>query len=416
MIVANSGQPVIDDLLSSVLARDACSGCGLCAAVDSGIHMEIDAKGYSRPVRRGPRQRLSPRQVRAFRQACPGFRVQSPQEAGTRFHPIFGPYLQIWRAHATDPDTRHLGSSGGVLTALSAWLLATGRASRILTAGAHPSDPRRTVPVIITTKEEALSSAGSRYAPVPTLAGLRDGPTDAVAAKPCEVAALRAYETALDQGGEAPLLLSFFCAGTPSQHATSSLMETLGADSQMAPDQLWYRGRGWPGAFTVRRGGRTWESDYHTSWGKHLGPATQWRCKICPDGTGGSADIVAADLWHSDADGYPIFSDTPGVSALIARTRRGAEAIRLAHLAGVIDLEPASMEELTGVQPLQVSRRGSLVGRLVGSHLARRQPPRYYGFRLSRLAAKRPRDTLRTIRATYRRVRAQRADMASTRR
>ena len=74
----------------------------------------------------------------------------------------------VWEAWASDEAVRHRGSSGGALTALHGWLLGSGRASTIASASIG-SDPRRTVPVTITTKEAALAAAGSRYAPVGVL-------------------------------------------------------------------------------------------------------------------------------------------------------------------------------------------------------------------------------------------------------
>lgn len=41
-----------------------------------------------------------------------------------------------------------------------------------------------------------------------------------------------------------PIILSFFCAGTPSQLATDALATELIRDQPVA--DLWYRGRGWP--------------------------------------------------------------------------------------------------------------------------------------------------------------------------
>lgn len=400
--------PSVDTLVSQVLGRDTCTGCGLCAALDPGLHMELNDEGYVRPVRRGARRSLARSDIRAFRDACPGLQVRAQDASGLEHHPTMGSYVAIWRAYATDPEVRHRGSSGGALTALNEWLLATGRATSILAAGAAAADPRRTVPVRITSRDEALRAAGSRYAPVGVLEDLGD-PTaslaiDAISAKPCEVAALKAFQDARPEAPEPPLLLSFFCAGTPSQSATTELISSLGVNAEEVPDSLWYRGRGWPGSFSWKTGRTEVTADYDLSWGKHLGPTVQWRCKICPDGVGESADIVAADLWEANDQGYPIFEDGDGYSALIARTTRGASVVRAAHAAGVINLAPALMTDLASVQPLQVSRRSSLAARLIGCVLAGRGIPRYSGFRLLRLTVRKPRQGVRTALASFRRV------------
>jgi coenzyme F420 hydrogenase subunit beta len=211
-------------------------------------------------------------------------------------------------------------------------------------------------------------------------------------------------------GAPAPLLISFFCAGTPSQRATDQLVEHLGVPVGKPLRDLWYRGRGWPGRFTaVATDGSSVSTDYDDSWGTHLGPTAQWRCKLCPDGVGESADIVAADYWNTDARGYPLFTESDGVSALIARTARGLDVIQRAIAAGVLVVAPLDIERLAAVQPLQHRRRQQLFARLLGTRLAGRRVPRYRGFGLALLTLRHPLDGLRTARGALRRARAGRS-------
>ncbi|MET1052382.1 MAG: Coenzyme F420 hydrogenase/dehydrogenase, beta subunit C-terminal domain [Mycetocola sp.] len=391
----------IDRRIRRVVDRGACSGCGLCPQLDSNWEMRQTADGFSRPFYQGGGE-SRPHAARDFARACPGMVVTAVRPTDARRHPTMGSYFGVWEAWSADAEIRRTGSSGGVLTALHVWLLATGRAARIAGAAGDQDEPRRTVPVTIMTRDEALAAAGSRYAPVSALANpsaLVGG--SAVTAKPCEI-------SALSRSGLSPddtLMLSFFCAGTPSQNATDELIERLGIPRTTRLDEFWYRGRGWPGHFTARAGDLTVATSYEESWGQTLGPATQWRCKVCPDGVGESADIVAADFWTTDDAGYPSFEQGDGASALIARTRRGYEIITEAISAGVIHASPIEMEQLARVQPLQVTRRRQLLGRLTGSWLAGRRPPRYAGFGLLRPAVRHLTTTLRVARATYGRVR-----------
>jgi coenzyme F420 hydrogenase subunit beta len=316
-----------------------------------------------------------------------------------------GSYFGVWEAWAGDVAVRQRGSSGGALTALHGWLLASGRASTIATASIG-SEPRRTVPVTITTKEAALAAAGSRYAPVGVLSNPEVSSSDAITAKPCEISAIRAIGTSgRAQGADDPILLSFFCAGTPSQHATDELLARLGIPADQPVDELWYRGRGWPGRFTVRSAGGEASLSYDESWGDVLGPSTHWRCKVCADGVGESADVVAADLWRVDDRGYPVFTEGPGSSALIARTKRGVEVVLAAAAAGAIILRTIRMSELATAQPLHRNRRTSLFGRLLGSRLAGVPGPRYRGFRLWVFALAHPLLNLRAARGTRARLR-----------
>lgn len=402
----------LDAAIRRVVERNACIGCGLCTRLDPSLELRLGADGFLLPERVGNAGTVPAGAARTFERTCPGCRVDAVRPPGSRRHSTMGSYFGVWEAWATDEAVRHRGSSGGALTALHGWLLGTGRASRIASA-AGGAEPRRTVPVTITTKEAALAAAGSRYAPVGTLASTDLSAAEVVTAKPCEISAFRALragngadrEAGGDASGDGPLLLSFFCAGTPSQRATEELLDRLGVAGGARVDELWYRGRGWPGRFTVRSSGGEASMSYEESWGAVLGPATHWRCKLCPDGVGESADVVAADLWRIDDRGYPAFIEGAGSSALIARTRRGLEVVLAAADAGAISLRPIPMSRVASVQPLQRNRRISLLGRLLGSRLAGESVPRYRGFRLWALALAHPRLTVRAARGARRRLR-----------
>lgn len=409
----------LDAAIKRVVESGNCSGCGACALLDNGISMELDTMGYLRPVRRSPAKGAGggTNSGKSFAAACPGVRVRAQRPDGSLRHPQLGPVTGAWQAWASDPETRFSGSSGGAITALSSWLLQSGHVARVVGAGADPIDARRTVPVQILSREQALAASGSRYAPVAnaSAAGALE-PGTAFIGKPCEVSAARVLsEEHQGFGGHGPILLSFFCAGTPSQHATDRLAAALGAPEGTGIRELRYRGNGWPGNFSVMAEDGTIQAmAYDESWGKHLGPATQWRCKICPDGVAESADITAGDFWRTDDAGYPLFTEQAGISALIARTRRGRELVLAAAAAGVLTLHPLDAGELMAVQPLQRRRRETLLGRLAGTVAGGGRIPHFSGFSLPRLAAGHLRESLRAAMGSYRRQRAIRREPPKT--
>lgn len=365
--------------------------------------------GFSRPVFADAEQ-PQPAAVRSmtalFRQACPGMRVDARENPGATRHEILGPVAGCWSAHANDPELRHRGASGGVLTALAAWLRTSGDGGSVVGAGRSPDSPRRTIPLTITSRSDALNMAGSRYCPVSVLSSPDIGrSTSTVVGKPCEVSALRRATELSDRFGD-PVLLSFFCAGTPSQQATDELIERLGIGADEPLSDLWYRGRGWPGRFTaVSTRGVVVSESYSRSWGAALGPTVQWRCRVCADGVGEAADITAGDFWWSDEDGYPVFEEGLGRSALIARTRRGLEIVQAAIAADIITVEPLDPDLVASVQPYQASRRRLLVGRLVGTRVLMGSVPRYSGFGLFRLAVASPIKVVHELRKTVAKIR-----------
>ena len=399
----------LDAAIGRVVSSGNCSGCGMCSRLDDGLQMVQDDQGFCRPFRARPGQQVETA-LEDFRRGCPGVIVRAASPAGSTRHPMLGPVHQAWAAWATDPEIRFRGSSGGALTALSVWLMETGQAHDTIGARVDSAEPRRTVSVRILTRDEAVAAAGSRYAPTSN-AALGPRADGAFVGKPCEVSAVRATSGV----GAHPLLLSFFCAGTPSQKATESLVEQLGIATDTPLRDLWYRGRGWPGEFTVVPDhGDTVTTTYADSWGRSLGPAIQWRCKICPDGVGEHADIAAADFWKVDAQGYPLFNETDGMSALVARTLRGRDIVERALEAGVLDGYSITPDEIAAVQPSQVKRRTMLAARLMGTVAARQIIPSFPSFGLGRLAASDARAAVSVARATFLRVRAgRRSDGAS---
>ena len=386
-----------------VVSSDNCSGCGGCALIDKRISMSLSAEGFDRPIVTPGEGGSSRDAARRFRRVCPGARLDAPPTSAHE-HATFGRYWSAWQGAAADEEIRRAGSSGGVLTALSTWLVETGRSSAVASAASGENDPRRTVPVRITSRAEALRAAGSRYAPVPTLDGWDPDSDQAVVAKPCEVAAARAI--ALERGHSAPILLSFFCAGTPSQRATNHLIETLLPDSRGSEIvALQYRGDGWPGRFRVRTSaGNEGTCSYEESWGNHLGTDLQWRCKLCVDGTGMSADIAVGDFWEADERGFPLFAEGEGNAVVLARTERGHDLLTAAARDGVIVLRSVDLDDVARIQPLQTNRRAVLGGRILGRLLAFRRTPRYYGYGVISRAIKAPMATAKAAVGTLTRT------------
>jgi coenzyme F420 hydrogenase subunit beta len=379
----------LDKAIAAVVNNDNCSGCGGCALVSQRVSMAVDASSYSRPVvEPGARGRQDTSEAALFKRTCPGVRLSAPEPEGASEHPTFGRHVSAWRAWAIDPEIRHKGSSGGVLTALSLWLVETGKTESVVGSSVDARRPTRTVPVRITTRDEALRASGSRYGPVSNLAAYEpDHKANGLVGKPCEVSAAQQYHDAIGTpADERPISLAFFCAGVPTQDATDNLVAALGANLSDVV-KMKYRGEGWPGEFKVTlRDGSTRAISYEESWGKHLGKQLQWRCKLCPDGTGAHADIAVGDYWDADESGFPIFGEQDGISVAIARNNRGHALLQEAARAGVITLEPLELDLVAQVQPLQVKRKRFLLGRLAGRVLSFRRVPRYSGYHLWRLA------------------------------
>lgn len=366
------------------------------------VSLRMNEEGFLRPVIEPDAEAALDGPSFPLAEVCPGARQRPPRGESKRQHEIFGPYIEAWSAHAVDPAARTSGSSGGVLTALSTWLVESGRVPSVIGAAMDDASPARTRSVEIVTKDEALRAAGSRYAPVENVSRWGGDLHRGLIAKPCEVTAARSFlNAASDSDVSQPPLLSFFCAGTPSQLATDRLISRLGFESPEVTN-LRYRGNGWPGDFSVTgRNAAVGTMSYRESWGQHLGRDVQWRCKLCVDGTGGDADLAVGDFWETDSAGFPDFTDRDGSSVLIARTELGLELALAAEAAGVVSLSRLNLGDVAGVQPLQVERRRTLAGRLLGRLLAGTPGPSYRRFGLCRLFFRYPRASVRAAIGTF---------------
>lgn len=382
--------------LERVRKGDLCAGCGACAGLfPESLRMSEVAPGFLRPVQTGP---LRPEDEATFAAICPGLGQRVSPE-GRIDSDLWGPYVGMQTGWASDPDIRFAGSSGGALSMIVLFLIESGRVDRVVQTASAPDLAIGNATVVSDGRDGILAAAGSRYAPsapLSALSGLLEenrtqGRRFAFVGKPCDAAALRALAARDPRIAEAfPVILSFFCAGVPSHAGGRAVVRALGLD----PDRLAafrYRGNGWPGRATaVDQEGREASMSYHDSWGKILSKHVQHRCKICADGSGVAADIVCADAWESDAKGYPVFDEAPGISLIVARTALGAEVIEAARRAGRIETAPFDPAGLAAIQPGQRERRRALLARLAALRLAGRPVPRYEGLRIAAVARQNP--------------------------
>ena len=372
--------------VQDIAQRDLCSGCGACSYIcpaGAVSLINIPSAGI-RPLVRSADCRAT---CRDCLDICPGYAVDGGLATGERAAPngavpALGPALEVWEGFASDAEIRYRGSSGGILTAIALYCLERERMSSVLHTGANPAEPCLNRTVESRTRADLLAHTGSRYAPASPCDGLAKIEASAGSCvfigKPCDTAALaksRQLRPELDR--KLGLVLTFFCAGTPSTLGTLDLLKDLGMPHRQI-ESLRYRGEGWPGAFKVRS--RADGSDrslaYEQAWGR-LTAFRPWRCLICPDGLGRVADISCGDAWERLGS-----SDGNGVSVVVVRTPRGREILHQARAAKYVDLEPASASVVRAAQAHQIQRHREVLGRLRGMRLLLRSTPHFVGFSL----------------------------------
>lgn len=374
---------VVTHDIEAIAAAGLCAGCGLCAALAPAgtIEMHDSIDGYRRPRLVRP---LPQREATLIDAVCPGLNiVHTPDEIDVNYHPVWGPIIASRLGWSTDPALRRNASSGGGLSAMLIYLLEIGEIDYVLQTSVSEHSPIRNAIRISTGRDDVFASAGSRYAPSSPLANidqLLDRPDRfAFVGKPCDVAGLRMlsrHDPRVDE--KVRFLFAFMCAGVPSHHGTDAVLSAMGVEDGAEIESFRFRGDGWPGnATAVLTDGRRFAMDYNTSWGTILNRHLQFRCKICPDGTGEFADITFADGWHCDERGYPSFQETKGRSLILTRTRRGEALFARAQAAGHAASEPIVVDVIRFIQPFQAKRKGLVLSRLAAMASIGRIRPRF---------------------------------------
>ena len=377
----------MNSTLEDIVRSGLCHGCGGCAAsLPTGrIKLQMNEAGFLRPQACVPLSRTDHDSVIAV---CSGNSMEHSR--GLTFDPIWGPLVAVRTGYAADAAVRFAGSSGGVISALLIHLLETGVVDSIWHTVADPADPFGNTVQRSKTRREILAAAGSRYAPSSPLTHLercleREG-RFAFVGKPCDVATLRRMgERDRRIGEKIPVMISFMCAGIPSRNAVLRIPEAMGASAQDVT-AFAFRGEGWPGyARALLRDGRKLQMGYNESWGKILSRHLQFRCKICPDGTGEFADIVCADAWFGK-DGYPDFEERPGRSLILTRSPTGEKLLQSALGCEAVMSEACAKDAIKGMQPYQYDRKRSVLARIAALMVTGREHPRFVRMGLWRAA------------------------------
>ncbi|MGR3971277.1 Coenzyme F420 hydrogenase/dehydrogenase, beta subunit C-terminal domain [Shewanella sp. 1180_01] len=358
------------DVIQKVLKKDLCTGCGLCSSMfpDKIIINKLE---YNRPV---CSSKLNRHEQAIFKMVCPGINQASIK---TNFsHPIWGPIEQCYIGHSNDKEIRYLGSSGGIVTQTLLYALDNNIVDIVIQIGVDKHNPLENISKVSRSRDDLLEATGSRYSPASPLEHflqtLSDNPNKRIAfvGKPCDCVALRNLMSIDNNVKNAvKLVVSFFCAGTPSRFGVRKVADALNYNIDRPVENFFFRGKGWPGKTTLVQNSIATTMEYSRSWGEILGPTIQSRCKLCADGTGEVADIVSADVWHSDDRGYPLFTESDGQGLVLARSEVGKSIVTKMISENIITVDDYNIEQLSKVQVTQFERKSTILVRYLAKQL-----------------------------------------------
>ncbi len=363
-----------------------CLGCGACAYIcpQQRVRLVDVATEGIRPVV----EATDCGTCRDCLAVCPAFEndhsaINATPGAMPELREVCGPVLEVWEGHATDPAIRLAGSSGGVITALSAYAIEQAGMHGVVHIGQDPDAPLRNKTFLSRSRADLMSRTGSRYAPASACDGLRwieEAPAPCVfVGQPSEVTGLqkaRRLRPALD--AKVGLTISFFCAGSPARKGTEELLRSMGVNPEDV-GAVRYRGNGWPGMFAVTLKDQTQPTHFRTyreSWG-FVQAYRPFSTHLCPDGTGEDADISCGDPWYRK-----IQDGEPGSSLVLVRTENGRRFLRAAMAAGYVELTPAEPWKVQKSQAGLFEKRGAIWGRVWTLRAFGLPAPKLKGFSL----------------------------------
>ena len=299
--------------------------------------------------------------------STPGFFINEPSRISKNLNEkSWGPIIEIWEGYANDSEVRYNGSSGGAATAIALYCLEKRSMYGVLHIGKDEEHPLKNKVFMSTNRTDLLSRTGSRYSPASPCCGLDEiesAPSSCVfIGKPCDVAGLqKACQLRSDLNDKNGLSIGIFCAGTPSTKGTLELLKKMKISHDLVKD-VRYRGRGWPGMFTVNlkdSKNSSQKMPYMEAWG-FLQKYRPYRCYLCPDGTAAFADIACGDPWYRS-----IQENEAGYSLVIVRTEKGKEILKGAIEAGYLSMTPADIQKLIDSQEGMLQKGKEIWGRLL---------------------------------------------------
>jgi coenzyme F420 hydrogenase subunit beta len=358
--------------LSDITDNGLCIGCGLCQNVagKENISITMTEKGRLEPKANKP---LKEENFNNIKKVCPGVIVEGlPEEEvnqNSKHDLIWGNYQSLFYAWSTDEKIRFQSSTGGLLNGLSLYLLETKKIDFILHTAGDPNHPMKSVAKFSFNKEDLLNcESRSRYGPASPLIkfneSLNSNKNFAFVGKPCDISAIRQLSKTDDRvNKQCKYLLTLVCGGSTEFTKSQDFIKSFNVKEEDL-ETFRYRGYGNPGRMYIKtKDGKEFDREYNSFWGEESTWRVHFRCKICPDAIGESADIAALDTWRG---GSPKGEDE-GYNAAIVRTQRGCDLLNDAIQFGYIEKgEQLTIDDINDFQPHQVNKKRAVHARHLG--------------------------------------------------
>ncbi len=328
------------ELKENVIDKELCTGCGTCIGMCPINTLDFIDEQIKNPD-------LKCIQCGRCVKSCPGnefdFQKHNKDLFNVEYEDLnekLGYYKEIWSGFSTDHVVRNQAASGGIISALLAWLL-----ENKLVDGAviidNDGSPIKYKSKIVYTPEEVLNGAQSKYMIIPTNEIIKeitklDGKFVYVGL-PCQIQGLR-KAMSIDQNlrNKIYLTIGLFCGFNLSYKATDYLIRKGNIEKENT-EYISYRMKknNMTGFYTRDYDGKEFFINKHgyTFLNLIYSPVRCWKCF---DYTSEFADISVGDAWEQGE----------GWSRIIVRTDKGKEIISKAFEANRIHIKLSAQEDI----------------------------------------------------------------------
>ncbi|MBW8016065.1 MAG: 4Fe-4S dicluster domain-containing protein [Planctomycetes bacterium] len=338
-----------------VINEHLCVGCGTCVAVcsNNAIRMLESPAGLLAAEVNTSNCNFCGR----CNKVCPGTHLEEgllPPE----IDPFKGSVVAAYCGQAEDENLLEKGQSGGVVTALLCHFLETGRIDHALITQMPEDESLRPKCILTSDPEEIHKAQGSKYCPVALNEKLvgnvnEEGKNIAVVGLPCHFHGIMNMQQQLKNNNHANILkIGLVCDRTLSYAAIDHLINQAGENKENI-NSIVYRSkglRGWPGDVCIKNNSGKTKYLLRKYRYRIKDTYTPLACRLCFDKMNFLADLVVGDA-------YKVKEDAKGHSIIIARSKKGQEALLSARKAGVIQVDQVDPKSVFKGQKVENKRR-----------------------------------------------------------